>query len=303
MAMRNPENWTRVGMFQLREREIFGELLLDGPKTNLRLHDKERFEAWAIHGGNLLGRMNDGRRVTLIDCRRPVRGRTVGEAISADIYPHCVIHGATHLDPSANCISELIFEVDDATTLFYDFDAFGTLFDAGGLIDKVAEARIASMVRRFPDIEPRPITTGPEPIILYFTGQRQILSVETVLGTVSVSHTTPIPALVVQKAWRFGTRSMRIALREPLRFEHALSRLHPLLRFFHLVIGRPQNLVGLTLRLSGDADASSLDVYWSSPPKRDDAHDARKPHPADVLVRPIEQPNEFCDLSRLACSR
>jgi hypothetical protein len=298
MAMRTPENWDRIGMFQLGGRAIFGDLLLDGPKTTLRLHDEERFEARVIDGGNLLGRMNSGRKVTLINCLSAGTGSYGHGGYFADVYPHYVTYGATHLDPAADNISEIIFEFDDATTLFYDFDAFGTLYNAGSLIDKVVEAQIDSMARSFPDIESRTIVTGPDAIILYFTGQRQLLSVDTVLGTVSVSHNPSSTFGGPEGVAIWNRISVSVALRELLTFEHALARLHPLLRFFHLVIGRPQNLLSVALRMNGDADASPLEVYWSSPPKRDDTHDVRKPHPADVLVRPIEQPSVFCDLLR-----
>jgi hypothetical protein len=71
-----------------------------------------------------------------------------------------------------------IFVVDDASTLFYDFDAFGSLIDARPFIEQIAHANGLG----------RKITTGPAPAILYFTGKREIFAADTVLGRISASH-------------------------------------------------------------------------------------------------------------------
>jgi hypothetical protein len=98
------------------------------------------------------------------------------------------------------------FVVDDATTLFYDFDAFGSVLDARPFIEQIAHANAL----------PREIKTGPEPEILYFTGKREIFAAETVLGRVSALH-RPIHSLGGPEGVRLeNTIFVTIAFKEAL---------------------------------------------------------------------------------------
>jgi hypothetical protein len=63
--------------------------------------------------------MNDGRKVTLIDCLSPGTGSYFRGGYFADVQPHFVLIGTTHLEPSSACLSRLTFEIDDIATLFY----------------------------------------------------------------------------------------------------------------------------------------------------------------------------------------
>lgn len=52
----------------------------------------------------------------------------------ANVFPHFVVRGTQHLIPDEKVILEAHFVIDDATTLFYDFDAFGSVINARPLI-------------------------------------------------------------------------------------------------------------------------------------------------------------------------
>ena len=58
-------------------------------------------------------------------------------------------------------VGEVHFVIDDATTLFYDFDAFGLVLNPRPYFDTIAHANGLD----------REIPTGPNPVILYFTGK------------------------------------------------------------------------------------------------------------------------------------
>ena len=76
-----------------------------------------------------------------------------------------------------------------------------------------------------------------------------------------------------------------------MAFEDAITRVITLVRYFGLLVGRPQNLLGLWLSLANDGNA--LRVYWSMPPKRGPWSNGDKPQPAEVLVEPVRQSEAF----------
>jgi hypothetical protein len=60
------------------------------------------------------------------------------------------------------------------------------------------------------------------------------------------------------------------------------------------LVGRSQNLLELSLRIESDKERPVLlEVYWSMPPKREPSHGEQKPHPTDVLLDAVRQPDEF----------
>ena len=176
------------------------------------------------------------------------------------------------------------FVIEDATTLFYDFDAFGTVIDAHPYIEQIAHANRLD----------REILTGPEPQILYFTGKREIFSVKTVLGQISASH-NPSRSIGGPNGVRLqNTISVRIAFSEPLLFEEAMTRTATLSNYLGMLVGRPQNILKLAVRLALENDAADfLRVYWSMPPRRDASHGEERPHPADVLMDAVNEPDAF----------
>src|SRR5260370_565561 len=61
-----------------------------------------------------------------------------------------------------------------------------------------------------------------------------------------------------------------------------------------MLVGRPQNILGLNVRTESNQERPDyLRVYWSMPPKREPSREGEKSHPADVLVDAVRQPEEF----------
>jgi len=177
------EGSKRAGTFTISPgKDVYGELTFKGPKTSLYLHDKASFNTDAIPDQCITGILHDLTKVSLIQCIAPpwpgsgIRGNE--RYHFANIFPHYVVYGDHHITPAQKAISAVHFVIDDASTLFYDFDAFGSLLGAQKLIEQITHATTHG----------REITTGPNPIILYFTGKREIFAADTVLGKVSASH-------------------------------------------------------------------------------------------------------------------
>jgi hypothetical protein len=64
-----------------------------------------------------------------------------------------------------------------------------------------------------------------------------------------------------------------------------------LIRYLGVVVGRPQNLLRLSVRIT--ADQQVLQVYSTMLPKHRRSKDERNPHVADLLINAVEQPEAF----------
>ena len=295
------EGSKRAGTFTIpRDKPVYGEITYAGPSTLLRLRDGAYFETHTIQGRCLNGILHDLTRVTLLHCiTQPVPGhatRGTEEYYFADVFPHFILHGDRHISNDEKVIMGVKFLVDDASTLFYDFDAFGSVIDARPLIEKVVRAQHHEL-ERFPGSS-RDIRIGPNPAILYFTGQHEILSSETVLGKVHACHqilrNLGGPSGIYLKSKIFTG----ITFKHPCSFDDTINRVSTLLRFLELVVGRPQNVLSIQVRVKSEEEIPYiLDVYWSMRPRREAASDMR-PQPADILMNGGTQPEQFsCVLS------
>jgi hypothetical protein len=282
-----------AGQFTLAPgKEIYGELTFAGPETLLYLYDRQEFETHAAPHQYITGVLHDLTKVSLVKCVTTLvpghGGRPGEEYYFADVFPHFVIYGARFLAPDEKGITKLHFVVDDATTLFYDFDAFGMLLDSKSFIDQIAAAN--------GKVAGRTIETGPAPQILYFTGKNEIFAADTLIGRVSASH-NPMPV-----TWGGpdgvglkNTIFLTIAFPTPVVFDQSIHHLTTLLRFLETLAGRPQNLVAINLTVESGQQASvTLDVYWSMQPKREPRPGTKGPHPADVLLDPVRERDQFC---------
>ena len=288
------ENLKRAGTFTIAPgKDVYGELTLAGQNTSLYLQDKEFFNTFDITDQCMNGVLHDLTKVSLIQCitkEGPGSANRGKENYHfARMFPHYVVQGNHHISPNDKVITEIHFVVDDASTLFYDFDAFGNLIDARPFIEQIAHANGLN----------REITIGPNPEILYFTGKREIFSADTVLGRVSASHN---PTKKIGGPHGVGLKNtivVTIAFKEVVTFHKAISSTSTLLNYFGLLVGRPQNLLKLYLCIErNDEQPPYLDVYWSMPPKREPSHEGRRPQPGDILLDAVRQQNAFSYILR-----
>ena len=298
--MKKPKKSKQAGTFTLSSgKDVYGELTLAGQSTSLSLpfvgqstslycQDKPYFDIHDIPGPCMKGILHDMTKVTLIQCITrsgsgfPSRGEQ--RYNFASIFPHYVVHGEHHIDPAKKEITAVHFVVDDATTLFYDFDAFGRLRDARPFIEQIAHANGLD----------REITTGPDPQILYFTGKREIFAADTALGRVSASHNPSGSFGGPDGVELKNTIFVTITFREAVTFNDTIDGTCTLLRYLEMLIGRPQNLLELNINVESDDEyPASLQVYWSMPPERGPSDEGRRPHPAEVLLDAVRQPAVF----------
>jgi len=285
------ENSKRIGRFAITpSRDILGELTLDGANSSLYLHDKDEFSTLALPENHITGTLQDLTKVSLIGCI-PLSGTGSGGQQDeryhfATVFPHFVVLGSSYLGPSEQTIEEALFVIDDATTLFYDFDAFGSVIDPRPFIEQIANANESVIHRR--------VETGADPQILYFSGKREICTVDTVLGRVSASHSPSHNLGGPEGIWLKNTISVSLAFPQPVAFQECIERVSTLLPYLGLLVGRPQNLVRLHLRTQDvQQNTNLLQAYWCMRPKRNSEHEGPKPHPAEVLLDAVRRREEF----------
>ena len=306
-----PDNtsWKQSGTFTLSQgRSLPGELSVDGSKTSLYVRDAtpsdnssyaNHFEWQNIPEQCVTGTLQDLTKVSLFDCIVPRTG-WAGSGTEryrfADVLPNFVIRGRQHIGPSDETIIQTTIHVDDATTLFYDFDAFAKLIDARPFIEQITKAQ-SDAIERFPGGRKRKITPGADPVILYFTGKLEIFSSDTDYGRIYATHNPSYNLGGPSGVHLTNKVLVRTDYPKGVTFETATSHSMTILRFLEMVVGRKQELLDFTIRTqTEDKEPTDLQVYWSFPPKRQATHEERNPHPGDLLVDAVEQPQSFASL-------
>lgn len=278
-----------LGTFELRSGEsIVGELRLKGSRTLLKLHSDEALDE-AREIDCVKGVAYTGEYLTLIDCNSPGTGHTSSKdaptRYHADVFPHYVAVGRRHLQPAQPCISAIQFTTTDLTTVFYDFDAFGSVFDAKPIIDTVLQKRR----------EIRPVEAGDWPHVLYFTGKDRIAEVATSIGKVKISHQP--------RGSAGGPRGVSIKNRivvsiepsQPATFQDSVGWMYEIACFLSMAAGRAQGIdhIQVTADVAGDDAPQYLSIHPSFPWKASDKSEQRRPHPGDVPLDPIRHRAEF----------
>lgn len=158
--------------------------------------------------------------------------------------------------------------------------------DCRPLIEKIVEKKSADSGRT--------IVLGPHPQILYYTGKREIVSADTDIGIISASHRPTFTMGGPEGVWLKNTIAISVKFSEEREFHGAIAEVAKLLRFFEVIIGRPQNIVRLHIRLKEESELHRfLKVYWNMLPKHPYSSDDDKPRPQDVLIDGAQHTAEF----------
>lgn len=285
--MQRYEGFKKAGSFTLTGgTEVEGELQLKGEATTLDLYSGAFFDTHA--SPDIFGLFYDRSKVSLINC---ITKSGLGSGTRGDehyhfssVFPHFVIFGDQHISSSDRTIRKLSFTVDDAATLFYDFDAFGLVINARPHIERIIEAQEVD----------RKIKIGEYPHLFYFTGNIEIFVVDTVLGEISATHGISFRSPGPEGIHVDNTIRLNITFSSERTVEEAIASVLDILRFLEVIAGRPQNISKLAfLPVSAGEHPKVLDVYWCMPPRRDSDDESRKPHPADLPIQAAMKPDEF----------
>ena len=279
------------GRFDVGEdRSILGELSICGTDTSLYLHDTDFFHVEDTRAECIRGLLHDRTKVTLLG--NSVRS-SMGSATRHDesfhfeeITPAYIVSGSRYLSADVPEITKVTFHVDDAEEIFYDFDAMGHVINPRPLIKAVVAANEKHINRKIP--------IGPSPDIAYFAGRTELANVETVFGCVRVFHRpTPSHPLSTREVGMRNWTLVEISFTEPRLLPETLDAVLSLLRFLGVLGGRPQNIDGIWLDTIGKERTPPLDLYWTHPPRRPDTWEERSPHPTEILIPVVDEPEHF----------
>lgn len=295
------ENSRLLGDFELSGgQKIFGELSIDSSRTLLKLRSEREIppqeNPQTIHG-----RLHDLRKVSCLDCVGNYWGHSTrqneGSYHHANVFPHFVTIGSNHLHPEQSSIQSVYFAVNDLATIFYDRDAFGLIYDAESLIQRIVSTRKID----------REIRTGASPIVAYFAGKQEIIGVDTDIGRVSVNH-LPNPSMGGLEGVSINSRMMvTMHPKSPITFKECISHIQTVVRFLSLLAGRKQCIKSIYLDLVAEPGKLQmpLELNWSLTPNIHEGKDEsiNKPEPRDIPLDAINRPEEFTKVLKHWISR
>jgi ApeA N-terminal domain 1 len=288
--MIDPDRKQWFGEFKIGNDPIFGELTIDGPKTNLYLQSEKDFRPSANKDRTIHGALQDKRLVTLVSCNIPL---TAGTSISrssnysfANIFPSYVVIGDSDLIPAMKSVRAISWLLDDTHLAFYDFDAFGTSYSPTKFIKGVLSENERKIGRK--------IKFGPRPQIQYFAGKLIPFSCDIGFGKFSVSHAVSGNSGGILGVWMNNKIRCVIEFSPALDFHAALRKSDEISKFLGIVVGRPQSMEGIKLSLAKKPKMHPWhDVIESVPTKRDDQGGEFSVGSSDVLLDGIRRPGEF----------
>ncbi|OTP75409.1 hypothetical protein PAMC26577_13370 [Caballeronia sordidicola] len=275
---------------------MIGDLDLGRRKMKLHLHARHEIEH-DVEPVTINGILGDLRRVT---CIRSISassrsgGGNEERFYSATVLPNFVSIGAHHLDPDSACLATVRFTTQDIATLFHDYEAFGHAFLSEQTIDTI---KADEKLRRGAQLAERPD-------FFYFNGRHEVVRVDTIFGCFRVYH---------QPTFRMGGTGTlvqnrmyaELAFEAPVDFDTCISRLMSIYRFLSVAAGRRQSIKSIQLTLAdkgrelrdGIVIPAVLDLYWEHAPKNP-KRQTYAPHPGDVPLTPVRQPDEFSKVLR-----
>ena len=165
-----------TGTFRVApDREVHGNLSLDGPNTSLYLWDDNFFYIGTSTKKTITGILDNRTKVSLRDCLLSGPGSYGLQDNSShyyNIFPHYVITGTQHISDTDATISNVYLLLGDATTLCHGNDAFGVVRDPHSLVKTIIDSQHIDHT----------ISEGDYPWVGYYTGQREIFSSDTAIG-------------------------------------------------------------------------------------------------------------------------
>ena len=293
----NDNNNFRNGLFSVSPtRRISGTISLNGPESVLHLWSDNRFEIDESDANTITGILDDQKKVSLIKCVKTYEQSIVGdEGIShhEKFFPHYVIIGNRYVSHSDKVISNISFLMDDAETLFHDRESFGSINVTPDKLEIISKSEIFHNI---------PFTKG-NPRVAYYTGKYKIFSANTVIGKISAHHSPtfhsggPNGVRIENKIY------VDINLNEPISVTKMYDPIRKVLRFFEVIVGRPQNLLELKILEIVDDLPKSSSVYINMYPNRDGNSENRHPFFQDILIDGCRNPRKFGNLLRVWLER
>ena len=281
------------GMFSVSTtQELTGSLSLNGEDTILHLWGDKIENIDGLDGATITGILENQKKASLIDCIMIREERFFGKDgvfHHYRLFPHYVVIGMRHRSSSEKTIKKISFVIDDATALFHDRTAFGTVNVPPDQVNDIASMDLFKKIQFEDDY----------PILAYWTGKMQIFSANTIIGKVSACHQPSFDMGGPHGACISNRIVVFLEFSEARNVRETDLEIRKVLRFFHTILGRPQNLVELQIIENGDPHPQSSDLYSNMYPKHSRNSGIREPDFRDILVDAAKDKEDF---SYLLCA-
>ena len=281
------------GMFSVSTtQELTGSLSLNREDTILHLWGDQIKNIETLDRTTITGILENQKKVSLIDCIVTQSGRFYGkEGVFHHyrLFPHYVVIGNRHHLPSEKTISRISFVIDDAMALFHDHVAFGTVNIPPDRVNELASMELFEKIQFENDY----------PVLAYWTGKTQIFAADTVIGKISACHQPSFDMGGPHGASITNRIAIFIEFSEVMNVKAVDVELRKVLRFFHTILGRPQNLIELQIIEDGTTYPESSDLHLNMYPKYSRSSNIREPDFRDILVDAASDQEGF---SRLMCA-
>ncbi|MFG0598410.1 HEPN domain-containing protein [Delftia sp. WSY_9] len=282
-----------LGKFCVNGKEnILGELSLNYENTHLNIYSDNVINPRAVDSV-IYGETVNGEKISLVDCVCMNMGsRHNGSGRSgwfATFYPHYSIIGTDYINPSVNCLERIDIASTDINEIFNDFDAFGYASEPEKKIESLLDG-----VRQHRHVE-----SGEFPIIVYFTGRKDIIDFNSSIGRITVQHR---PAGGVKGVSGFSINNrvvLSIEFERLHNFEEALGAAHLVRSFLSVVAGRRQTIETLHIykKVESEQYASPLKVISGFSKDFKNSEEDSKPNfremPLDSINGKVEFENVF----------
>jgi|688.fasta_scaffold533824_1 hypothetical protein len=276
--------------FSLENEQVFGELNLLGKETSLTLRHSKPFSFGDIICGLLYDQENSLKQnITLIDCIqqpmsiKPSRGH---ENFCMKIFPHYLTIGNCYVAHDEKSITQIRFLINDSSTLFYDFDAFGRLLAPVESIEEIIRLHTKKINRE--------VAIGSDPRLLYFSGKYEIFSTDTILGTLSAWHRPNFSVEGPDGIFIKNKIFISLVFKEPVIFSKSIDSMKIVVQYCEILIGQPQNINEIEIVVEEkDETPEIIDVYRTMWPKQNTFSTKKKTSPSGILVDPIVNPEKF----------
>ncbi|NEK84147.1 MAG: hypothetical protein G3W58_23450 [Pantoea ananatis] len=300
--MNKYENYN--GIFLTNDGQLAGMLKISGADSILKLIGKTYWECPETEYFDIHGMLNDGKKVSLLDCvlhRRTQHRFGENSQFENVFFPNMVIVGEEYVRSDDTVINAVRYHFENVSDLITGHKTFHTLHPDAHEIYQILESehkreeKIAAECgwtkRPFrPEI-------GEHPHLIYFSGLWEINASESKLGKVSLTNRTFQKSGSAAGIGIKNEVAANIEFLEPKTLSLAVNALRSLHGLFELSLGHRQRFCWIELELTyrskdtGHDIPQTVQLYWSLCNTRVEGESST--HPGDVLLSPERNPEEF----------
>ena len=281
------QTYSRNGIFRISENvELPGTITLNGEESVLHIWTNDPLSVESLDSETISGVLDNQQEVSLIDCIDIGEKRLFGKKGMSrhyKLFPHYAVIGQRHYSHLDKTISRVSFIIDDATALFHDRSAFGSILISP---DQMPEVQSIDVFSKIP-------FEGNHPIVAYWTGKEEIFSANTLIGRISAFHRPTFDMGGPEGTAITNEIVVDVEFEELLSISCMDAEIRKLLRFFQCVVGRPQNLMRLEIVEKDSNNDERSTVHLNMYPNHRRTSGSRDPDFRDILIDAGDDPSSF----------